>query len=104
MAKIEVKHTLDYMGTSCVKLRKNRGQITLREAWETLTREEIYGPRLILMNISEELPADLYEEGDEWTLYTPDDFFPELSELKFNDGYEAAVKDYREAIENYKPN
>jgi hypothetical protein len=54
MAKINIKKTLDYTGTSCIKLTKARGQITFREAWETLTKEECYGPKIMLMNISDE--------------------------------------------------
>jgi len=94
MAKIKIEHTLDGMGTSCIRLTKSRGKITLQEAWETLTKEGCYGPKLMTLRISDELPMDLYDEGDEWTVYDPDDIYPKLAEEKFNEGYEACLNDH----------
>ena len=52
------------------------------------------------MNISEEVPEDVYDEGDRWELYTLEDLWPKIEEEFFNRGYEACMADYNLLKEN----
>ena len=61
-----------------------------------------FGIYVSVHRISEEYPESLCEEGDEVVLYEPSDLFNgDLLESRFNEGYDAALSDYKIAIEEY---
>lgn len=94
MAKITVENGHDFLGTPCVFIKKARGKITLAEAYEALVKSEHYGPRFMQINIQDETPMDLYDEGDCWMMYEPGDVIDRAKEDVWGEGYEACMADY----------
>lgn len=93
MAKIEIENGIDCFNTPYIRVSKKRGQLTRRETYEALEKDGRFGHYLIDFNVTDTVPEELYEEGDSWGLYTPEDMMEKISEEKFNEGYEAASKD-----------
>jgi len=94
MARITVENGLDFMGKPCVFLRKTRGKITLAEAYEALQKSNHWGPQFMQINVQDETPMDLYDEGDCWTLYEPGEMLSQSKEDVWGEGYEACMADY----------
>ena len=93
MAKINIEHSLDFMDIPCLIVSKKKGKLNYAEVYEECVKAGIYGPHLIPIRLNSEMPEDLFDEGDEWTLYAPENLYPKIAEDKFNEGYEAALKD-----------
>lgn len=94
-SKITYEWEEDYRGRSVLVVRRKKGKLTWSEVLEELTDSgEYYGRRLLLeLNVTGELPMDLYDEGDVWMLYQPDDYL----------GKEGAERlRPKKAIEHYK--
>lgn len=94
MARINIEHSLDFMDVPCIVVSKKRGKLNYAEVFEECVKAGIYGPHIIPIRLGDEMPEDLFDEGDEWTLYAPEDLYPKMAEEKFNEGYEAALRDY----------
>ena len=102
MSKIQLSQSCDYQGNSCIVLKKKKGYINNVEIYETMAQHGNFGPYIAVHNIPEYAPEDLYDEGDQICLYDPNDFYSNsLLEEKFNEGYEAAISDYKKAIDAF---
>lgn len=95
MAKITVEKGIDLYGKMYYKLSKKRGKISQREAYETMEKEGEFGKFLMDFPVPDEAPDCYYEDGDAWFLYPVDELLGEKAELKFNEGYEACMRDYK---------
>lgn len=100
MAKIIVSKEHDFLGYPMIVLRKKKGKINMREAYEALEKEYLHGQYLLHVPAPEDVPVELYEEGDTWNLYEVDTLLDEKAEAKFNEGYEACMRDYGLAKED----
>ncbi len=79
MAKIEGFLSNDNTGRNCLVLKKKKGHINQREAYEWLEAHNRRGCSFVhMVDCPEEVPTDLYDEGDTWILYEPDDVLREL--------------------------
>ena len=80
MAKIEGYFTDDNRGRNCLVLKKKKGHINQREAYEWLESHNRRGCSFVhMVDCPEEVPVELYdEEGDTWVLYEPEDVLSEL--------------------------
>ena len=94
MAKVTTESALDFQDIPCWILRKSKGAISRREAYEAMEGKGLYGTYLMPLNFPEETPEELYDEGEAWELYTYEDLFPRIQEKFFNEGYEACINDY----------
>lgn len=95
MSKVLVNKGQDFMGNSIIILEKKKGKISMKEAYEALESENMHGQYLMNVAVPEEAPFELYEEGDRWELYEVDELLGIKAEEKFNEGYEACMKDYK---------
>lgn len=98
-SKITYEWSDDGTGRSCLLLTRKTGKITWSEALELLHEDyQLEGRYFILeLHLTGYLPEDLYDEGDIWVLYEPDDYFkrdytqrlrplkPKDYEMKFGD-------------------
>ena len=94
MAKITVSKESDFLGNPMIVLRKKKGKINMREAYEALEENYMHGQYLLCVPAPEDVPVQLYEEGDTWEIYEVDTLLNEKAEEKFNEGYEACMRDY----------
>ena len=93
MGKLEITQTTDCYGVACMVIKKKNGNLTRREVYEELVKEGLFGNYLMDMNIHEEYPEELYEEGDSWGLYEPEALLGEKAEQKYNEGYDDCYHD-----------
>lgn len=97
MAKIKITREFG-ADVSYFKLAKKRGKITSREAFEAMEEADYFGEYLIQFNVPEEAPMDLYEDGDEWRLYTAKELLEDKIEEELykarEEGYEDCKKDF----------
>lgn len=94
MARVKASVSSDYKGVTCYRLEKKRGTISQREAYEAMESEGYFGIFLLDFPVSQDVPFDLYEQGDCWILYKAEDLLGEKAENEFNKGYEVCLKDY----------
>ncbi len=94
MAKVKITKELDSRNTQYFKLTKKRGKITVREAFEAMEESYYFGEYLIQFNVPEEVPMDLYEDGDEWRLYAVKELLEEELCKAHQEGYEECKKDF----------
>ncbi|MEI3321211.1 MAG: hypothetical protein V8R90_12240 [Eubacterium sp.] len=98
MAKVRITKELDSRNMQYFKLTKKRGKITDREAFEAMEESYYFGEYLIQFNVPEEAPMDLYEDGDEWRIYTAKELLEEKIEEELykahEEGYEDCKKDF----------
>jgi hypothetical protein len=95
MSKVTVSKESDYLGNPMIVLRKKKGKINMREAYEALEKEHMHGHYLLCIPVPEDVPFELYEEGDTWDIYEVDTLLDEKAEERFNEGYEACMRDYK---------
>ena len=95
MAKVTVSKEHDFLGNPMLVLRKKKGKISMKEAYEALEAEHMHGQYLLCGPVPEEAPVELYEEGDTWEIYEVDTLLDAKAEEKFNEGYEACMNDYK---------
>ena len=69
MAKAKLEQKLDYMDVPVVVISKPKGAISRMEAYELMEKAGLFGHYIFPMNISEEVPEDVYDEGDRWELW-----------------------------------
>ena len=93
MAKVKITKELDSRNTQYFKLTKKRGKITVREAFEAMEESYYFGEYLIQFNVPEEVPMDLYEDGDEWRLYAAKELLEEELYKAHQEGYEECKED-----------
>lgn len=91
--RLDVKHTEDCYGMSCIVVSKKKGKLSRREVYEALVKESVFGNYLMDLNIHEEYPEELYDDGDSWGLYEPEVLLGEKSEELYNKGYEDCYRD-----------
>lgn len=72
-AKLEIYWDEDVDGVSCLVVQKKRGKLNEREVYEALEHKYPGQKFMHLVEIMEEPPMDLYEEGDIWLLYEPEE-------------------------------
>ena len=94
MAKVKITKELDSRNTQYFKLTKKRGKITVREAFEAMEESYYFGEYLIQFNVPEEVPMDLYEDGDEWRLYAVKELLEEELYKAHQEGYEECKEDF----------
>lgn len=94
MAKVKITKELDSRNTQYFKLTKKRGKITVREAFEAMEESYYFGEYLIQFNVPEEVPMDLYEDGDEWRLYAAKELLEEELYKAHQEGYEECKEDF----------
>lgn len=94
MAKVKITKELDSRNTQYFKLTKKRGKITAREAFEAMEESYYFGEYLIQFNVPEEVPMDLYEDGDEWRLYAVKELLEEELYKAHQEGYEECKEDF----------
>ena len=81
-AKIKGCLECDCKGRDCIVLRKSKGKINQREAFEWLEENGYKGQSFVhMVDCPEEPSEDLYEEGDTWVLYMPYDILEEVKLL-----------------------
>ena len=75
-SKIKFEWTEDIHRRRALKVERKRGKLTWSEVLETLYDSGLYeGFRFVLeVHVTDTLPYDLYDEGDVWLLYQPDDY------------------------------
>ena len=93
MSKVTVSIGYDIDGKQIIILKKKRGRISLREAYEALEKD-FHGQYVLRIPITEEVPENLYEDDDAWEIYKTEDFVDEIADEKFREGYDACMKDY----------
>lgn len=86
-SKIEVER-LDDGG---LRLKRDKGKITFTEAYEKLQEYGEYGIQLVFMRVLDDHPDELYDDGDEWEIYSSDDWADRVATQKsydtgFDDG------------------
>ena len=94
MAKVTISKSFDIEGNPLIILRKNNGRISMREAYESLEKEHLYGQYIIRMPVTENVPEDLYEEGDTWEIYNIETFMDVIADDKIREGYEMCMQDH----------
>lgn len=75
-SKIEYEWIQDCYGRYCLKVTRKKGKLSWSEVVEKLHDSGDFAGRhfVLEVHISEELPMDLYDEGDIWLLYEIDDY------------------------------
>ena len=91
MANLKVEQTTDCFGTPVVILTKKRGDIKRWEAYEAMEKNYLFGHYLMELNVSEEVPEGLYDDGDEWGLYAPEDILGRKAEEQYEKGYQTCM-------------
>ena len=94
MAKVKITKELDSRNTQYFKLTRKRGKITVREAFEAMEESYYFVEYLIQFNVPEEVPMDLYEDGDEWRLYAVRELLEEELYKAHQEGYEECKEDF----------
>ena len=92
MARVEVEKSVDCFGVSVVLVRKKKGKLNRREVYEAMQQEGLFGNYLSDFNIHEYSPEELYDDGDSWGLYEPNDLLGEKGEEQYNKGYDDCMK------------
>lgn len=82
MAKLEGHWGKDNRERDCLFLHKSKGWINRREVYEWMCDHRMQGVSLVHMADcpSDEIPIDLYEEGDTWILYEAESILEELAQ------------------------
>lgn len=78
MSKTTLCYGADKDNIDCMFLLKSKGKINAREAYETLENTKKGEQFIHIVDVPENPPEELYEEGDEWCLYEPRDILPYL--------------------------
>lgn len=75
-SKIQVEWGTDCFGRSILKVSRKTGKLSWSEVIEELHDSGKFEGVVFLLDlhITGELPVDLYDEGDIWLLYQPDDY------------------------------
>lgn len=94
MAKVTITEEFDSRDRKYYKLEKKKGTISRREAYEAMESAGHFGRFLIDFPVPEDVPFELYDPGDCWWLYAPEDLLGDRAEDEFNKGYEACLRDY----------
>lgn len=94
MAKVTVTEEFDAKGRKYYRLEKKKGTISRREAYEAMESKGHFGRFLIDFPVPEDVPMELYDPGDCWWLYAPEDLLGDRAEDEFYKGYEACLKDH----------
>ena len=81
MSKLKGHWGKDNLSRDCIILEKSKGWINQKEVFEWLEEHRFLGCSLVHMADCplEEIPTDLYEEGDRWFLYEPEVILEELA-------------------------
>ena len=95
MAKITIEKGFDIHDRMFYRLSKKRGTISQKEAYEAMEKEGEFGRFLMDFPVPDEVPTEYYDEGDAWYLYPVDEMLDIKAEEKFNEGYEACMRDYK---------
>ena len=95
MAKVTITENVDLKGRTYYSLEKKRGTISQREADEAMEAAGYFGSFLMDFRVPEDVPMELYDPGDCWRLYAPEDLLGDKAEEAFNKGYEACMQDYQ---------
>lgn len=76
-SKITYEWSDDGTGRTCLKVRRKTGKLTWSEVMEVLHDDYRFEGRYFLLELHSTgyLPEDLYDEGDIWVLYEPEDYF-----------------------------
>ena len=74
-SKIKYQWDTDYLGRSILRVTRKTGKLTWSEVMEELYDSGKFNGYVFLLplHIMDELPLDLYDEGDIWNLYQSDD-------------------------------
>ena len=94
MAKVTITEEFDSRDRKYYKLEKKKGTISRREAYEAMEAAGYFGRFLIDLPVPEDVPMELYDPGDCWWLYDPEDILGDRAEDEFNKGYEECLQDH----------
>ena len=76
--KIKVEFGYDIYDIPCLIVSCKRGKLNDREVYEALEKD-YYGQIFVhIVPVPEDVPTDLYEDGDVWLLYEPYDIIQSL--------------------------
>ena len=80
MSKIKGYWSKDGNNRDCLVLEKEKGWINQKEVFEWLDAHNFRGRSFVHMaDCPDEIPEDLYEEGDKWFLYEPEYIIDEVA-------------------------
>ena len=95
-SKVRVEWAEDYYGISCLKVFCKSGKLNDRDVYEALEHDYPGCLYIKLVPLPEDVPTELYDDGDMWILYEPYDIIQALLEYT---GGEYAGKQRLEAQE-----
>lgn len=96
--KITIEYIEDCHGKLCYEVSCKHGKLTAKDLYEVMESEGNFGQWLARVNVPEDVPVDLYEDGDVWYLYEPSELFGEVVNDKFSEGYDACYKEQVEPL------
>ena len=91
--KVTIREMFDWRGNKFWHIEKSRGGITRAEAYEAMCREGLYGHYLADFRVPEDADPAFYDGPQWWDVYEPEVLMAGCMEDKFNEGYEACMKD-----------
>ena len=77
-SKVTVEWCEDHHGIACLKVSCKSGKLNDRDVYEAIEKDWSGNMFVRLVPIPEEVPVELYDDGDEWLLYQPYDIIGAL--------------------------
>ncbi len=91
MSKLEGRWGVDNSGRDCYIISKKRGRINDLEVFEFMEKDYMLRGKSLIHMVDcpdDEVPVELYEEGDKWFLYEPEVIIQEIAiRASDNTGY-----------------
>ena len=85
MERLKGRWDSDAQDRPCLVLYKNRDKISEREVYEYCENHHIRGKFLVhlvrIPDYDREVPMDLYDPGEEWILYEPEEIIDLIQRL-----------------------
>lgn len=83
-----------------ILLKRSKGKLTYMEAYEKLQEYYEYGVHLVYMNVVEDHPGELYDDGEAWEIYAADEWEGKAAARKaYDSGFDDGMNYVREAVQ-----